>query len=353
MTLVALTAPKNGPVAIRQGDLIIPGTEVAFGGFSTLMGFKSTSTTQDMDAGDRDIYLLGMTNSGLQLARVGINDMKAYGKYVFYDPETRSFSTTSPDPSLKDPKRIYLPGTFSSGSIFYSPYFSTFVMIYFNKMVDSTFYMRYLNLDSPLGADPIWVTAGKNGEGVMHEDAEALVKYAWSPEQKLWVSPTSKGGFNYAGLAHPEFFNRQYFAPSLYPDSTPQKRRINDWYGSSLISEKDAASDGKSILLSWTAQLRGGVDQGIYQVQLAVLTFDDIPPNLPASGSSPGSRPTATRSSSASPTNDGHRPINTAVNMIEKGQSSSRFSFLGYSESMGGILSGLVGCGMLYVCWAW
>ena len=353
MTLVAISAPKTGPVAIRQGDLIIPGTEVAFGGFSTLIGFKSTDTTQDRDDGDRDVYLLGMTNSGLQLARVGINDMSAYGKYTFYDPETRSFSTTSPDPSLKDSKKIYLPGTFSSGSIFFSPYFNTFVMVYFNKMVDSTFYMRYLNLDSPLGADPIWVTAGKNGEGVLHEDAEAIVKYAWSPEQKLWVSPTSKGGFNYAGMAHPEFFNRQYFAPSLYPDSTPQKRRINDWYGSSLISEKDPVSDGKSILLSWTAQLRGGVDQGIYQVQLAVLTFDDIPPDRPASGSSPGSGSTATRPASTSPTNDGHRPINTAANMIEQGQGNSRYSLLGYRRSMSGLLPGFVGCGIYYLCGAW
>jgi len=325
MTLIAITAPNSGPVATRQGDLIIPGTEVAYGGFSTLLGFKSTNVNPDSNAGDRDVYLLGMTNSGLQLARVGTNNLNIYSRYTFYDPEIRDFTTTSPDPNLKDPMKIYLPGTFSSGSIFYSPYFSTFVMIYFNRMVDSTFYMRYLDLDNPSGADTTWVTRGKNGQGILPEDAEALVKYAWSLEQKLWGSPMSKGGFNYAGMAHPEFFNRQYFAPSLYPDSTSQKRRVNEWFGSSIISEKDGGSDGKNVLLSWTGQLRGGLNNGIYQVQLAMLTFDDIPPNpaVTASSSSYGATPTSTSSA---------RPVNTATNMIEKGQGNSLSSFLGYGK---------------------
>ena len=332
MTLIAIEAPDSGPVATRQGDLIIPGTEVAFGGFSTLLGFKSTNTTQDSDASDRDVYLLGMTNSGLQLARVGINDLNAYNKYTFYDPQTKTFTRTSPDPNLGDAKKTYLPGTFSSGSIFYSPYFSTFVMIYFNKMVDSTFYMRYLNLDNPLGADATWVTGGKNGEGIRPEDAEALVKYAWSSEQKLWLSPASKGGFNYAGMAHPEFFNRQYFATSLYPDSTSPNRRINGWYGSSLVSEKDAGSDGKYILLSWTGQLRSGLNNGIYQVQLAMLEFDDIPPNHAATAPSSSHAATPSASSLASSTTHGRRPVNTAVNMIEKGQGNPLSSFLGYGK---------------------
>ena len=42
MTLITITAPDGGPVPVRQGDLIIPGTEVAFGGFSTLPLFPVT-----------------------------------------------------------------------------------------------------------------------------------------------------------------------------------------------------------------------------------------------------------------------------------------------------------------------
>ena len=277
MTLITITAPKSGPIATRQGGLLIPGTEVAFGGFSTIIGFKSTS--EQADTGDRDVYVLGMTDGGLQLARVAINDIRNWSKYTFYRPEDQEFSHTPPKPSLTDPKKIYLPGTFSSGSVYYSPYFKTFVMVYFNKMADSTFYMRYLDLDNPLKADPIWVTGGRNGEGIVPEDAEALVKYAWSAEQKLWTSPTKQGGFDYAGVAHPEYFNRQYFAPTLYPSVTSKAQRVNDWYGASLIPEAKSGGDGKNLLLSWTAQLQSGMNNGIYQVQLALLEFDTIPPN--------------------------------------------------------------------------
>ena len=58
MTLITITAPDSGPIATRQGDLIIPGTEVAFGGFSPLLGFKSTdSATTRMVVIGMSIYL--------------------------------------------------------------------------------------------------------------------------------------------------------------------------------------------------------------------------------------------------------------------------------------------------------
>lgn len=319
MTLITITAPKSGPVATRQGDLIIPGQEVPFGGFSTLIGF--TSTEQDADAEDRDIYMLGMADNGLQLARVGINDIRDWGKYVFYDPEKQKFSNKAPKRDASDPKTIYLPGTFSSGSVFYSPHFQTFVMVYFNKMADSTFYVRYLDLDKPHKADSTWSAGGRNGEGIVPEDAEALVNYAWSVEQKIWTSPTKQGGFNYAGMAHPEFFNRQYFAPTLYPVLTPKAKRVNDWYGSNLVAEADAGGDGKYMLLSWTAQLQSGTDKGIYQVQLALLEFGAIPPN-PATTATAGlatdAVPTSTALGSASSGKHGHEPVNTALNTMQE-----------------------------------
>jgi len=253
MTLITITAPSSRPIAIRQGDLIIPGTEVAFGGFSTLLGYKSTDSATDRDDGDRDVYLLGMTNAGLQLARVGIDDLTDFAKYTFWSPQGQNFSATPPNPNVVDNAQIYLPGTFSSGSIFYSPYFHTFLMVYFNKMVDSTFYIRYLQLDDPLGNDTTWTAGGKNGNGIESEDVEALIRYSWSTEQKLYTSTPGLGGFNYAGMAHPEFFNTQYFPQSLYPDNTPSKKRINDWYGP--IPQSSAGGDGKNLLLSWTEQV--------------------------------------------------------------------------------------------------
>ena len=189
MTLVSISAPSSGPVATRQGDLVIPGTEVAFGGFSTLIGRKSTTASTDRDDGDLDVYLLGMTNAGLQLARVGINDISNFGRYTFWDPQEGNFISDPPSTGLTNPTQIYLPGTYSSGSVFFSPYFKTFITVYFNKLVDSTFYIRYLNLNDPLTNDSIWTTKGINGSGIEPEDVEALVRYSWSVEQKLYVSP--------------------------------------------------------------------------------------------------------------------------------------------------------------------
>ncbi|KAI4148746.1 MAG: hypothetical protein L6R39_002703 [Caloplaca ligustica] len=277
MTLISISAPYDGPVAARQGDLIIPGTEVAYGGFSSLMGYTSTASPQDMNK--RDIYLFGITDGGLQLARARMEVLTDFAKYRFWDPVRLEFSDTPPKLDEKDYKKIYLPGSFTYGSIFYSPYFNTFIMVYFNKFVDSTFRIRFLDLNNPVGQDPIWPKRGKNSAGIAPEDVEALVKYGWSPEQELYRSPPGKGGFNYAGMAHPEYFNRQYFAPSLYPQGTSASRRRNPWYGSSTVSEKDAGGDGKHLLLSWTSQLRGGFNSGIYQVQLAKVEFDGIPDN--------------------------------------------------------------------------
>lgn len=250
MTLITITAPSSGPVAARQGDLIIPGTEVAFGGFSSILGYRSTDTVTGKVSGSRDVYLLGMAASGLQLARVGMNDLSDFSKYTFWNPQGQNFSNRPPNPSLREAADIYLPGTFSSGSVLYSPYFKTFIMVYFNKLVDSTFYVRYLRLDGPLGQDTNWIVGGKNGKGIEAEDAEALVRYTWSAEQKLYASPAGPGGFNYAGMAHPEYFNTHYFPRSLYPRNTPTKQQVNRWYG-----PDSTGVDGKSLLLSWTSQV--------------------------------------------------------------------------------------------------
>ncbi|KAG8531518.1 uncharacterized protein KY384_003147 [Bacidia gigantensis] len=302
MTLISITASNDGPVATRQGDLIIPGTQIGFGGFTTLVGRKSAETASN-DDGERDLYLLGVTNAGLQLARVGINNLATFSSYVFWDPSSQKFTSTRPKPGMIDNTKIYMPGTFTSGSVFYSPYFETFIMIYYNKHADSTFYIRFLDLTRPILKDKTWRPGGRDGQGIEAEDVEALVRYTWSPEQILYKSTPGKGGFNYAGTPHPEYFNRQYFAKSLYPDKTAEKDRRNEWYGSNFMSEDDAnGKDGKFLLLSWTSQKKGGMDTGIYEIVLAAVEFGDIPENpeiekgaesTKTTSSSPGGEPTA------------------------------------------------------------
>ncbi|MCJ1434929.1 hypothetical protein MMC27_004299 [Xylographa pallens] len=343
MTLVTITVLSSGPIAAREGDLIIPGTEVAFGGFATLLGF--TSTTDPSSGNDtRDVYLLGAANNGLQVARVGLDNVETYTDYSYFDPQSLQFSETSPDPNISDYTQIYLPGTFTSGSVFYSketheiassillitagPYFSTYLMIYLNRMADSTFYVRFLDLNQPLAPDPVWIQGGKGGEGIVQEDAEALVKYAWSPQQTLYSSPPGKGGFNYAGTAHPEYFNRQYFAESLYSQSTPSDQRQNAWYGSTILSEDEAGGDGRHLLISWTSQLQGGTDNGIYQIWLAKVEFDSIP------GKSTGT-PLSAPSASGGTTSGGQQPSKTPENMIPNSGSriATVFGYHGWEDS--------------------
>ena len=318
MTLITIDAAASGPGPQRKGDLVIAGTEVPYGGFATLIGYKST--LKPPSPADRDAYLLGMTNNGLQLARVGISDVRDFSKFEFYNPKSRDFGEKPPSFDLDDNSRVFLPGTFSSGNVFYSPYFATFVIVYFNKMVDSIFYIRYLDLNKPLIADDkSWKAGGKNGQGIVPEYVEAIIMYPWSAEEKLYASPVVQG-FNYAGMPHPEYFGRQYFPPTLYLPGTPDDRRINDWFGGSTIPESDSGSDGKHLLLSWTSQLKASTDNGIYQVQLAIVEFDDIPGR---------SKPTGSSSGGISPTaagKDGHKPINTALNMIPKGAKGTRLS---------------------------
>lgn len=353
MTLVSITAPKSGPVAARQGDLVIPGTQVAFGGFAALLGSPSTNISEQSDTNECDLYLLGMTNAGLQLARVNINDLITYSKYEFFQPHNLNFTETPPDPNLTNYEQVYLAGTFSSGGVFYSPYFLTFVMVYFNKMTDSTFYIRYLDLNTPLSSDPVWIRGGNNGTGIVHEDAEALVKYAWSTEQVLYKSSPGPGGFNYAGTPHPEFFNRQYFARSIYPDTTPDAQRRNAWYGSDLVPEAGAVRDGRHLLLSWTSQLHGGLDAGIYQIRLAVVEFGDIPAHASSSVSSSTGMPnTPSASPSAKASGKPQSPNKGGENMIPS-DGGTLSSFLGYDKRQRygswvlicelGLLGGIVG----------
>ena len=80
--------------------------EVAFGGFSALLGYKSTDSATDPDDGDRDVYLLGMTNNALQLARAGINDLTDFSKHTFWNPKSQNFSTSPPTPGVIDNSQI-------------------------------------------------------------------------------------------------------------------------------------------------------------------------------------------------------------------------------------------------------
>ncbi|MCJ1307366.1 hypothetical protein MMC25_001012 [Agyrium rufum] len=276
MTLVVVSTTSSGPVASRPAEIVIPGTDIPYGGFATLIGNASTSSPVE-NTQEKDVYLIGIASHGLQVARVNLGSIGYFPDYSFFDTRSLTFTNVIPSINSTDSSRIYLPGSFSSGSMFFSPFFATFVLIYFNMFADSTFYVRYLDLDQPLTQDPTWTTGGKLGDGIATEDAEAIVKYAWSPEQKLYGSTPGKGGYNYAANAHPEFYNGQYLAQSLYPEDTAWDQRRTPWLGAAAVKEDNANGDGRHLMLSWTSQIHGGLATGVYQIYMAVIEFDDIP----------------------------------------------------------------------------
>ncbi|KAI9883294.1 MAG: hypothetical protein M1823_004937 [Watsoniomyces obsoletus] len=298
MTLLSMTAPVDGPEAARTSALLFPGDEVPFGGFAALVGSPSTDTIIYRHESDRDVYLLGVTDAGLQLARVPLQLADEYPAYTYFQPRESKFVLEAPDIDTIDREDIYLEGSFTSGGVFFSPYFKTFILIYFNKFVDSTFYIRFLDLDKPLHRSKIWSRNGKRGKGIEHEDVEALVFYPWSPEQVLYRSPPDEGGFNYLGAAHPEYFNRQYYPRSDHFRSgkTGGHPDRGEWYGGDVVPEESAGGDGKHLLLSWTSQHRGGLGTGIYEIHLAMVEFDEIP-ERPSETTS-----TASSTSTSSPT---------------------------------------------------
>ncbi|KAI9737001.1 MAG: hypothetical protein M1834_000590 [Cirrosporium novae-zelandiae] len=275
MALISLSAPSSGPLATRIGSAIFLANEVPFGGFASILGTASLSTASQRPSNDQDVYLLGKTDYGLQLARVPLTNLSSFNAYTFFDPLTHDFTTTAPNRNTTSASQLYLSGSFSSGSLFYSPYFSTFILIYFTNLADSTFYVRFLDLSAPLNtASEDWPPNGKNGTGISASSAEALAHYAWSPPQPLYKSPPGTGGYNYAAFAHPEYFNRQYFPPSFYIPEAPTCDKRNEWFGTGIISESAAGGDGKHILLSWTEQeAKGSIG---YQIKLVKVEFDAI-----------------------------------------------------------------------------
>jgi hypothetical protein len=277
MTLVTVTAPSIGPQAVRSdGGLVFPDTTVQFGGFAVIFGSPSVTSGSKTPKDNRDVYLLGAAAAGLQLARAPMDDITDPTAYTYYSPLNRTFGSIAPSVNVTNGENFYLTGSFSSGTLFYNPYYKVFLLVYFNGFADNIFYVRYLDLAKPLNpTSNTWLPGGRNGTGITIDDAEAILYYSWSDEQVLFKTQPGPGGFNYAGAAHPEYFNRQYYPQSnfFYPSSQSLATRKGDWMGDSVVPE-DIVPDGNCLLLSWTEQLNGALNAGIYQIQLAVIRFN-------------------------------------------------------------------------------
>lgn len=83
-----------------------------------------------------------------------------------------------------------MPGVYSSGDIFFSPYLGTYLAVYFLATADSTFRYRYVMPNPETGH--ISLTGPWSDEFVLYDTSAVKAK-------------SGGYGFNYAGHAYPHY----------------------------------------------------------------------------------------------------------------------------------------------------
>ncbi|KAK9319462.1 hypothetical protein V1517DRAFT_46910 [Lipomyces orientalis] len=134
------------------------------------------------------VYLYGLdrTYSGsydVHLAKVPVGYETNRNYYRYYDAATGNFSYTMPVPTARRRANAVIQGTmpFSTGSVFWSDYHNSFLLVFFNNWVDSTF--RVLSAPSPVGP--------------------------WNVSNSvLYRSTPGPGGFNYGAVATPIYYQQ-------------------------------------------------------------------------------------------------------------------------------------------------
>ncbi|KAK9448435.1 uncharacterized protein V1518DRAFT_428210 [Limtongia smithiae] len=130
-------------------------------------------------------YLFGLdrlysTNLDVHLAQVYTGYISNLAKYRYWNAETKAYETTLPVPTARRKAAAVIQSSiaFSTGSLFFSEYHNAFVLIYFSSYEDSTF--RLIRSPSPLGP--------------------------WNTTSVTLYKTTIGVGYNYGGLAHPQYF---------------------------------------------------------------------------------------------------------------------------------------------------
>ena len=115
-----------------------------------------------------------------------------------------------------------------------------------------------------------------NRQGVKKEDAEAIIHYQWSDSQVLVKTPVPADGtkYSYAGMAHPEYFNRQYYQDWMYSNGGIDSDMRSPWLGQDIIDEPGAGGNGKHLMVSWTTPGKNG-----YEIVMAKVELDRAPDN--------------------------------------------------------------------------
>lgn len=138
-------------------------------------------------------YIFAMDTNGFQLARGLSKEVLDHTKYEFYHPQIGALNSTPCIREINNPRDfcVFLQKEDSfqaTGTVFFSPYLRTFVMVY--KDVNCTVKMRYLDLEYPTGKSDTYIQGGRYSRGgLLAFEVEALGFYSSSLEQKVFTPP--------------------------------------------------------------------------------------------------------------------------------------------------------------------
>ena len=201
-TLCKITATASGLEIERLiPQLFDVGVEPQFGTFGTAY-----------DVGSDNLYLMSADG---RIAKVGYDAAGDKSQYTYWTGGVTYGTNTLQAAQMVDVSGSPISGSmcsFSTGDIFYSTPYQTWIIIYMTTCVDSAFYIRY--------------------------SASGRIEGPYSEQQKLYQTVPAADdvtGMNYAGHSYPQFLGDR---------------------------------SGREVLLSWTEQPAGG-----YQMGMAKVTF--------------------------------------------------------------------------------
>lgn len=171
------------------------------------------------------------------LGRVPVDQVADASAYTYWQGNETGW--TGDQPNKLSTTNTFLPGTFSTVDIFYSPRHLTFIAVYFDQYVDNDFYWRYLDADKPIL--PSWAGGGDD------DIAELLVQYSWAKAQLLFQTPPPSKSYNYGGG-----LNKGYFGANDITNGGDQMLLHWDHPTNLAAGSAETGFDFASAVVTWS-----------------------------------------------------------------------------------------------------
>ncbi|KAK7207538.1 hypothetical protein BZA70DRAFT_264902 [Myxozyma melibiosi] len=168
---LSINPTTNVMSAVRYTEFAFDNTTYPYGSFASMV-VNGVAYLYGLDATYSSSY-------DVHVASVPVGRFWDSSKYQYWDASTSTWSYTQPIPTARRQSSAAIQGTmpFSSGTVFYSEYHNQYLLIFFNRWIDSTF--RVITAPTPLGP--------------------------WNITNSVLWKTTSGASYNYGGVAHPVY----------------------------------------------------------------------------------------------------------------------------------------------------